>query len=48
MDSGRLKEAGLIKIIISISRVLRGSLTMYLYHLNIHRDSLPKFPVVAS
>ena len=28
----------------STSRVLRGSLTIYLYHLYINRDSLPKLP----
>ena len=29
---------------LDISRVLRGSHTMCLYHLNIYRDSLPKLP----
>ena len=31
-------------LFIPISRVLRRSLTIYLYHLNIYRDSLPKLP----
>ena len=37
-------KAGLEILFIPISPVLRGSLTIYLYQLNIYRDSLPKLP----